>query len=286
LSPFTSFLVIIVVGITLLVYSFVEPHLLQVREVQLEDADVPAAFDNLKAAFISDIHHGPYFSLDRVQLLVERVNGLKPDLIILGGDYVHRDNDYIQPCFEELKKLNAPLGKFGVLGNHDHWEGAQLTRKMMKEAGITLIDNKACWIEKDGKKIKLGGVGDLWVDDQDIEPTIRDVEDEDFVILVSHNPDYVEEIETSRIDLVMSGHTHGGQATVFGLWGPCVPSVHGQKYRTGTVETELTKVIVSNGVGTITPPARFCARPDIILLTLKSAFPPTSGGRGGNAIRP
>ena len=187
---------------------------------------------------------------------------------IFGGDYVHRNAKYITPCFDELIHVKDLLGKFGVLGNHDHWEDAPLTRQNMKKAGITILDNRAEWIVRDGKRIKIGGVGDLWEDIQNLSPTIDNTKEDDFVILASHNPDYAEQITTRKIDLMLSGHTHGGQVTFFGLWAPLVPSRYGQKYRTGIVETGLTKVIISNGIGTITPPGRFFARPDIIVLML------------------
>lgn len=252
-------------------YIFIEPHWIKIHRIRLVNQDLPASFDGTNIAFISDIHHGPYFSLRRVKRLVAKVNGLQPDIAIFGGDYVHRDAKYIVPCFGELRNVKAPLGKFGVLGNHDHWEGAALTRKSMAGAGISLLDNRAAWIYRDGARIKIGGVGDLTEDFQDLAPTLEDIREDDFIILVSHNPDFAEQLTTRKVDVMLCGHTHGGQVALFGLWAPLVPSRYGQKYRTGIVDTALTKVIISNGIGTITPPVRFFARPEIILLTLKRA---------------
>jgi predicted MPP superfamily phosphohydrolase len=161
------------------------------------------------------------------------------------------------------------LGKYGVLGNHDHWESADECKKEAKNADIELVDNRSKWIQKDGERIKIGGVGDLTEDIQNITPTIEDVEIKDFVILLSHHPDYVESIQKDKIDLVLSGHTHGGQCTVFGLWAPLVPSKFGNKYRTGMLEIDNTTLIVTNGIGTVTPPVRFFARPQIDIIYLK-----------------
>lgn len=252
-----------------LIYSLIEPYWLQIKDVTILSKDIPTSFDSLKIVFIADIHHGPFFSRDRVKNLVDKINALKPDIIVLGGDYVHRDKKFIEPCFEELKNLKATIGKYGVLGNHDHWESAELTRQCMKNADINILDDNAMWIDKNGDKIKIGGVGDFTEDKQDLSPTINDVNENNFVILLSHNPDYAEQIKTKMIDLVLSGHTHGGQVTFFGLWAPTIPSKYGQKYRTGIVNTDYTKVLVTNGVGTITPPVRFFARPEIILIHLK-----------------
>jgi hypothetical protein len=259
----------IVIAALLIAYMFVEPHWLRVRWIEVADPDVPPAFEGKRIVFVSDIHHGPYFSIERVQRLVERVNSLSPDLILLGGDYVHRDAKYIAPVFAELSRLRATLGVFAVAGNHDHWEGIEETRRQMAAAGIVNLDNCAEWITEGGDRIKIGGVGELWEDTQDIIPTIADTAASDFVILLSHNPDYAEQITTDRIDLVLGGHTPGGQVTLFGMWAPFVPSAYGQKYRSGFVDTGYTLVFVSTGVGTITPPVRFFARPEIVVVTLR-----------------
>jgi len=251
-------------------YALLEPRWLKIRKIDFIHRDIPQAFDGKTIVFLTDIHHGPFFSRERVAGLVRTVNRLAPDLVLLGGDYVHRDPKYIVPCFQELGKLEAPLGIFGVLGNHDHWEDASLTRKCMAEAGITLVENQCEWFHLNGHRIAVGGVGDLWEDAQDLEAATAGAAAADFVILLSHNPDYAEQVTGDRVDLVLSGHTHGGQVAVFGLWAPAVPSRYGQKYRAGMVDTGYASVFVSTGVGTITPPVRFCARPEIVLITLKN----------------
>jgi predicted MPP superfamily phosphohydrolase len=252
----------------LVAYSLFEPYWLTVHEVHIVDPDVPTAFEGTRIAFLTDIHHGPYFSLGRVRRAVEMANQLRPDIVLLGGDYVFASPQYIEPCFAELAMLQATLGAFGVLGNHDHWQDAVLTSDKMIEAGIEWVNNRAVWVERGGQRIKIGGVGDLWEGSQDLTPTTGDASEEDLVILVSHNPDYVEAMATSMVDLVFAGHTHGGQVTLFGLWAPFVPSAYGQRYRSGVVDAGPTTVIVSNGIGTIPPPLRFFARPEIVLVHL------------------
>jgi uncharacterized protein len=253
----------------LTLYAFIEPYWLQNMIYVIASRDVPPSFHNAKILLITDIHHGPYFSISRVRSLVSRVNAENPDIILLGGDYVHRSPKYIIPCFNELKNLRAPLGVYGVLGNHDHWENGELTKKMMDESGIIRIDNKASWIIREGEKIKIGGVGDYREDTQDLAPALEGVGKGDFVILLSHNPDYAEAFDSDKIDLLLSGHTHGGQVTLAGLWAPIVNSKYGQKYRTGLIKRGNTNMIVSNGVGTITPPVRLFARPQIVTIILK-----------------
>lgn len=135
-------------------YCFIEPHWLKITEHVVTSKDVPDSFSGTKIVFISDIHHGPFFSRSRVADLVERINRLNPDMVILGGDYVHRNRKYIQPFFDELRKLKTMLGVYAVLGNRDHWEDAQLTRELMARNGINNCDNKSYWVKRGDGRIK------------------------------------------------------------------------------------------------------------------------------------
>jgi predicted MPP superfamily phosphohydrolase len=262
---------IILLILVFFVYPFIEPYWVQTKEMTYIDKDISASFEGFKIIFVSDIHHGKSYSIKRVRSLVEKVNKLKPDIILLGGDYVNSDKKYIEPCFDELRNLKATYGVYGVMGNHDHYEDAELTSKSMAKAGIVQLDNNGIWINKASDKIKIGGVGDLWEDKQDLRPILSETKVEDFVLLMSHNPDFAEEINSDKIDLVLSGHTHGGQVTLFGLWAPLTPSSYGQKYKTGVIETPNTKVLVSNGIGNAMDyPIRFFARPQINVIYLKN----------------
>ncbi len=265
--------IIIIISLILLllfIYVFIEPYWLEIKVTEILDADIPYEFNDFKIIFITDIHLGKLYSNERLKELVNTINSLQPDLILLGGDYVSIDKENIPVCFDELSNLTAPYGVYGVLGNHDHWTSAELTRIEMSRAGIVCIDNYSEWINIADRRIKIGGVGDLWEDKTDIEETIKNVSEDDLVILVSHNPDFAENINSSNIDIMLSGHTHGGQVTIFGLFAPFLPSKYGQKYRTGVINTNNIKVIVSNGIGTISSPVRFFARPQLNVINLKS----------------
>jgi len=260
----------IIFALICLAYGLIEPYLIESKETYFVSDKIPETFENFKILFVSDIHHGRTYSKKRVKSLINKINLHKPDLILLGGDYVDR-KIYIKPLFQELKKLKARHGVYGILGNHDHAVGAKAVIEAMEKAGILSIDNKAIWLNKDVDRIRIGGVGDFLNDIQDIKRTI-DVVNKEFVILLSHNPDYAEEIKNNKIDLVLSGHNHGGQVTVFGLWAPFIISKYGQKYRTGLINLPYTKVLVSNGVGNVAGyiPIRFFARPQINIIYLKN----------------
>ncbi len=263
------FIVPVILAIACLGDSARETLTVRVREYIIEDDSIPDAFSGFRIAFLTDIHHGPFFSRRRVAALVSQVNGLKPDLVLLGGDYIHRGSGYIEPCFRELGKIQAPCGVYGVLGNHDHWAGAGRVRAAMRADGIGLLDNAGVWLARGRARIRIGGVGDLTEDRQDEAAALGGAKKSDFVVLVSHNPDYAEALRSDKVDLMLSGHTHGGQVTLFGLYAPLLPTATGQKYRSGLVKAERCRVIVSNGIGTITPPVRFGAPAEIVLVILK-----------------
>jgi predicted MPP superfamily phosphohydrolase len=256
-----------IVGFLMVAYMFMEPYWIETKEVTIESDQIPAQFNGKKIVFISDIHHSPFFDKNRVDNLVNQVNDLNPDLILLGGDYVSGDSNYIYPVFSSLGKLKAPLGVYAVLGNSDpqYW-----TLKTIPQSNMTYIGNKGTWIQLNGSRIRLGGVGDYNNGVQIQNATIKPVSSQDFVILLSHNPDYFPKVDKSKVDLVLSGHTHGGQLTFFGLWAPVVYSDYGNEYRTGIIKENNTTLIINNGIGTVYAPVRFFARPQIYVITLKS----------------
>jgi len=110
----------------------------------------------------------------------------------------------------------------------------------------------------------------LWEDTQELDSTIFDLKTSDFSILISHNPDYLEYMQNDLIDFTLSGHTHGGQMTFWGMWAPILPSKYGQKYRYGIKQFGNMISYISSGIGTITPPLRFFCRPEIVLINLQN----------------
>jgi len=261
-------LVFILAGFSLVTYMYLESRWLKIHNIEISSSDLPVEFNESKIIFASDIHHGPYLSKRRVKKLVKQINILKPDIILLGGDYVHRNPKYIESFFERAKILKADHGIYAVLGNHDHWEDAELTEKLMRKYNFNICRNNSYWVKMRNDSIKIGGVGDLWEDDQIIENTISDVNSSDFCILISHNPDYFENLNTELIDLAVAGHTHGGQVTYFGKKAPILPIKNGEKYRLGLKKQENSILYITSGVGTITPPLRFFCRPEIVVLKL------------------
>ncbi|MEA3187294.1 MAG: uncharacterized protein QOD99_1124 [Chthoniobacter sp.] len=250
-------------------YGVIEAKWIHVLRVQLPVPNLDASLRGMSIAFLADIHHGPFVPLSYVREVVKMTNELQPDLVALGGDYVHHGTEYIVPGIAELAHFESKLGTFAVLGNHDHYSNGTLRSKAaLQAAGITELTNSGVWIERGGARLRLCGVGDFWRDVQHLPAALGEATTRDAVILLSHNPDYVERIRDPRVGLVLSGHTHGGQVSFPIIGAPIVPSLYGQKYTHGLVQGPVARVFVTRGVGTITPPVRFRCQPEIVLATL------------------
>ena len=261
----------IVFGSVLFAYSFIEARWIRIKNVDIVSEEIPESFDGKKIVFISDIHHGPLFSIERVEKLVARINNLKPDFIFLGGDYVYNSSKYVKPVFEAFSKFDSKFGVFAILGNHEYYNNAKLARDMMQKDHFIDCDNKSYWIKNESDSIKIGGVVDYIEDVPIIDSTIYDLKEENFAILLSHNPDFMEKMKTDKIDLTLSGHTHGGQITLFGLRGIISSTQYGEKYRYGLKKFGKMQAYITSGVGTILMPLRFFCPPEIVVLHLQKS---------------
>ena len=262
----------------LLCYPLLEPYLLTVERQTLAFSDLPPAFDGLRVAFLSDIHWGPFFSQERLDRLVQRVNNLRPDLVLLGGDYAD-DSDAAVAFFEQRPAFSARLGVYAVAGNHDRVmpeSNRAALEAAMTAAGVTPLFNCAAPLTLSGQSIYIAGIDDYGNGHPDVYAASRGLRADDFVIFLSHNPDVIPTLvdvpcadgSTRWADLILCGHTHGGQLTLFGRRAIMPVNAYGERYRTGWKQENGAQILISNGVGTSVVPMRFFAPPQIHLLTL------------------
>lgn len=263
-----------IIGICL-IYAYYEARNLQLKLYVFSHKDIPHSFDGKSIVFVTDIHTDSDFDRNRLRNLVDSVNNLYPDIVLMGGDYVSKA-EYIDVFLSEISRLKAKDGIYAVLGNHDHWLGSEKIARGMRRNGIFIIDNRSNWIRSGSDSIKIGGVGDWWCDETIIENTTSDISDEDFCVLLSHQPNFVDEMNSDKVDLVLSGHTHAGQITFFGLWAPVMPGQFSQnlitskhEYRYGWFSKENTRMYVSSGVGMGGVPFRFFAHPELVMIKLE-----------------
>ena len=247
----------------------VEPRWVKIKRVNVPIPNLPPVWDGVRIVQLTDLHLGKFVSLDYIRKIVKRTNVLSPDVIVLTGDFVNDGNTIVDGLERVLSALQSKFGKFAVLGNHDHWAGAGAIREVLDKAGIVDLSNKSALLERDCEQICFAGVDDLWTATQDLSGALKDIPKEVPRILLSHNPDYAEEMPPSpRVDLMLCGHTHGGQFKVpFGsrLWLP----IRHSKYAAGLVEGPHCLVYTSVGVGMVGLPIRFNCRPEISLIILR-----------------
>jgi predicted MPP superfamily phosphohydrolase len=225
-------------------------------------------------AQLSDLHlglAGPSY----VERCVKRTLEVGPDLIVLTGDYVGRNNPQDAELVADLlAELTAPLGVFAVSGNHD-WSvyrsgarpGEPLVMELLAERGVRDLDNEAVPFGRGGERTWLAGLGDLWAGECRVEQTLRELPRKGARIVLSHNPDSVDAIAAEGADLVLSGHTHGGQVDLPVFGPPLLPVRRRERYSGLYRVGERTRLYVSNGLGWLIR-VRFRARPEIALHTL------------------
>lgn len=270
----------------------IEPLRLGVTDYHVRPRNWPVGLE-LKIAAIADIHAcDPWMSLAHIETIVARTNALRPDLIVLLGDYVAGHRHHIgridaAAWAPVLGGLKAPLGVHAILGNHDYWDdrtvqrngrGVPVAQQALEAAGIPVYENEVVRLTKDGQAFWLAGLGDqlayvparrfrsvprIGVDD--LAGTLRKVTDRAPVILMAHEPDIALRVP-SRVSLQLSGHTHGGQVRLLG-WSPAVPPRNGVNLAYGHLRTQCD-VIVSGGLGCSLMPVRIGMPPEIVQVTV------------------
>lgn len=265
-NKFRIFLIICVLAV--IAYSFVEPYRLEIKEYNITSSDIPESFDGTKIAFLTDIHYGDMVKSEWVEYVVNKTNSLGADIILLGGDYITGDEALLDEVFSILGKLKPKYGTFSVIGNHE-WPYDKHYSSVAIENSITPVDKKLSRVFIGKDSVVIAGSEFYLSKKPDGRDLSKRASEDDFVLYLQHNPDYAEVAEDSKIDVMLSGHTHGGQVTLFGAFAPYLPTKTGQKYRSGRVENDAFPVIVSNGLGVYKVPMRLGARPQIVVLNLK-----------------
>lgn len=257
--------------------SFVAPTRLRVCEYHVPIRNLPDPLDGIRLVHVSDTHYGPFVSLAFLEDVVQQANELEGDLVILTGDYVHFTPLSIERGVGLLGGFRSRFGSVAVLGNHEHWEGAESCRRVLARIGVPLLDNTRLFltpkglspIPSPGRSLCLAGVGDLWEDKVLLDQSFEGVPDSMPRILLSHNPDVAELVGPSRrVDLMLSGHTHGGQVRLPILGALATASEYGEKYAGGLCDGPYCPVLVSRGIGMAFLPLRFGVPPELGLITL------------------
>jgi predicted MPP superfamily phosphohydrolase len=229
---------------------------------------VPAAFDGFRIAFISDLHYKSLFKEKGLENLVRLLNAQQADVLLVGGD-LHEGCEYVAPVVSALAAVKVPMGTYVVLGNNDYEACYADIVRQLKEHNIHLLEHRVDTLRRDGAEILIAGVRNPFdLQKNGVSPTLA-LSPDDFVILLTHTPDYAEDVAITNTDLVLAGHTHGGQVTLFGLYAPILPSHYGQRFRGGLKRnSQGIPMIITNGLGTSNKNIRMFAPSEVVVIEL------------------
>jgi uncharacterized protein len=244
-----------------------EASQLTVERLAINLPRLPPKFDGWRVVQLSDIHHSPFTDAAQIEESVRIANELKPDIVVLTGDYVSHETEYIAPVAEMLGKLNAPHGVYAVLGNHDHWTDAEMVTDLLRAENIKVLINEGFRFELDGDAIWLCGVDDTMVGLTDLDLALAGARYDEFKFLLCHNPSILRQAERRGVDFIVSGHTHGGQVRLRQkAEGLIMPR---NRRASGLSSKGNTQVYVSRGIGTVVLPVRYQCPPEISSLELR-----------------
>jgi predicted MPP superfamily phosphohydrolase len=255
-------------------WALAEPARLKLRRIDVPLERWPEALDGLRVAVISDLHAGaPHVGERKVERIVAKVNRVGPDVVALVGDYADPTVLGGEPVAPEriaelLGALDARLGIFAVLGNHDWVHYGERVPRALRAQGIEVLENDAVAIERGGQVLWVAGLADMRERHADVTIALAMVPAGQPLIALTHDPDMFPSLR-DRANLTLAGHTHGGQVGIPLVRRAAAPTKHG--YIGGEVREGRGYMYVSRGVGTTGLPIRFAAPPEIALLTLRSA---------------
>lgn len=242
------------------IYSFfVEPNILTVKTLKLESSDIK----NLKIVFVSDFHLSKH-SNKRFERIIEKVNEQNADIIISGGDYLKRhsveNSMELDKITKGISSMKSKYGIYSVLGNHDSFKDGKKVEEALTKFGIVVLENKNTKLEIEGKPLYLAGISDMQTTHYSLDKALQDTNLP--IILISHSPDITPNAK-GKVNLVLSGHTHGGQIRIPFFGAVIVPSKYGKRYEKGFVDNF---VYVTKGLGTSIVPLRFNCLPEITVI--------------------
>jgi uncharacterized protein len=255
--------------------ALVEPYWLQVTRTRVALPGLPPPLAGMRIALLTDFHAGRGTPLALMRRACRTTMALRPDMIALTGDFVADNARTFRPVLESLSTLAAPLGVYAVPGNHDYRARAGIQRwhaEVHAAPQVINLSNRTRLQSVQGVRLCIAGVDDF----SRGVPTLAHLPppaQRDFTILLAHNPDQAEYVQHAAVDLVLSGHTHGGQVRLPWFGAMKNPARHADIYEQGLYHRPWTTVYVSRGLGTVKYPIRLLARPQIAILDLAAPAP-------------
>ncbi len=247
-------------------YALNEANTLTVENIEIQLKRLPKNLDGLRLIHLSDIHHSPFTHLEHITRAVAVANDLQPDMFILTGDYVSHESEYIAPVVEVLGTLQSEFGTFACLGNHDHWTDGELVTNLLRQAEITVLINEGFRLTARNSSFWLAGVDDYMVGKTDLRAALRGSFPDEMKMLLAHNPKILPSAARAGVDLILSGHTHGGQVKIREDEKRILPR---RKLKNGLYQRKETQIYITRGIGTVVLPVRYQCPPEISLIELR-----------------
>jgi len=248
-------------------YALAEANTLTIEKIQIHLKRLPKNLDGFRIVHLSDIHHSPFTDLKHISHAAEIANDLKPDMFVLTGDFVSHESEYIAPMAKVMETLKSEFGTFACLGNHDHWTDGDLVTKHLRAANVKVLINEGFRFSARGSSFWLCGVDDYMVGQTDLQSALRGSFPDEMKMLLAHNPKILYRAARASVDLMLSGHTHGGQVKIRNDENRILPR---RKFASGLYRRKNTQVYITRGIGTVVLPVRFCCPPEISLIELHS----------------
>lgn len=245
----------------------------RIKRYEIYSEQVPDSFNGFRIAFASDFHYESRFDAKRLEGAVRALQATDADMLLLGGDYRGRKGGNMEELFSALARVKTPYGTYAVMGNHERGESDTLVRRAMAHTGVRLLEHKVDTIRKGNEYILICGIRNPFdLKQNGVSPTLT-LRPEDFVVMLVHTPDYVEDTDISNTDLALAGHTHGGQVSLFKRWTPAHFSKYGNRFLTGLkYNSQGIPVIITNGLGTSRKDIRLFTPSEVIIIELKKSL--------------
>lgn len=253
--------------------SFSEfPGVGRVKQYDFYSRDLPPAFDGFRIAFASDFHYESRFNRKRLDAAVRALKSVHADALLLGGDYRGAKGGDMDTLFAALERVYTPYGTFAVMGNHDYASGYEEVADAMRRHQVRLMEHSSYSLRRGGEHIIVSGVRNPFDLQENGQSPSQSLPADDFVVLLTHTPDYAEDADVSNANLVLAGHTHGGQVSLFKRFTPVKHSAYGNRFLTGMKEnSQGIPVIITNGLGTSRVRVRLFTPSEIVLVVLHRA---------------
>ena len=270
----TLWLSIIIMSL-FIIFRYIGNYGLIVKEQSLIYSSLPSSFHGIKIIQFSDLHYGTTIKTKELKKIVEKINNIRPDIIVFTGDLIDKNYSITKQETENVKellnKMNATLGKYAVQGNHDK----KNFNNIMKDTNFIVLDNSYDLIYNEGyDPILITGIGSSLLKNNDIDKAFNYFNEENanqdiFTINILHEPDIIDTIlEKYKVDLAFAGHSHNGQIRL--PFTPALVKVKGaKKYYEEKYDINSTKLFISGGIGTSNYPFRLFNHPSINLIRLR-----------------